>query len=126
MILIVELACATSMYAYKERLADGFDKGLNDSMIKYEADDVVIITDFDLMQGKVWPFYCIHQCVCVEITARFSFSWNVAVIMATKIGPIYQDRCQFRSHVACQIISIAMCKMRPKCIARAVTRKSLV
>lgn len=41
------------MYAYKDRLADGFDKGLNDSMIKYEADDVIIITDFDLMQGKV-------------------------------------------------------------------------
>lgn len=65
MILIVELACATSMYAYKERLADGFDKGLNDSMIKYEADDVVIITDFDLMQGKVGPFSCIHRCVCL-------------------------------------------------------------
>lgn len=52
-ILIVELACATSMYAYKDRLSDGFDKGLNDSMVKYEADDLTIITDFDLMQGKV-------------------------------------------------------------------------
>lgn len=53
-ILIVELACATSMYAYKDRLSDGFGKGLNDSMVKYEADDLTIITDFDLMQGKVW------------------------------------------------------------------------
>lgn len=52
-ILIVELACATSMYAYKDRLANGFDKGLNDSMVKYAADDIAIVTDFDLMQGKV-------------------------------------------------------------------------
>lgn len=52
-ILVVELACATSMYAYKDRIASGFDKGLNDSMIQYEADDVIIVADFDLMQGKV-------------------------------------------------------------------------
>lgn len=125
MILIVELACATSMYAYKERLAEGFDKGLNDSMFKYEADDVVIITDFDLMQGKVWRFSSIRRWVKFTCFA-FHFSWNVAVIMDTKIGLIYQDRCQFQSHVACQIISIAMCRMRPKCIAMVVTTKSLV
>lgn len=47
------------MYAYKDRLADGFDQGLTNSMIKYEADDIAIINDFDLMQGKVWQ--CTHS-----------------------------------------------------------------
>lgn len=63
MILIVELASATSIHAYKDRLASGFDKGLNDSMVKYEADDIAIIIDFDLMQGKVWrPLYSLGGC----------------------------------------------------------------
>lgn len=60
-ILIIELALATSMYAYKDRLADGFDKGLTDSMIKYEADNVAIITDFDLMQGKVMSLHPFNE-----------------------------------------------------------------
>lgn len=52
-ILIVELAVATSLYAYKDRLASGFERGLNESMIKYGPEDVARTRDFDLMQGKV-------------------------------------------------------------------------
>lgn len=52
-ILIVELAVATSMYAYKDRLADGFDKGLEQSMLSYGPDDPQRTIDFYWMQRKV-------------------------------------------------------------------------
>lgn len=52
-ILIVQLACATSMYAYRNRIANGFDEGLNNSMIKYGPEDVIRTIDFDIMQGRV-------------------------------------------------------------------------
>lgn len=50
---MVELAVAASIYAYKDRLADGFDRGLTESMRQYGPDDVEKTTDFDLMQAKV-------------------------------------------------------------------------
>ena len=52
-ILIVELAVATSIYAYKDRLADGFDRGLAESMKKYGPYDIKKTADFDLMQATV-------------------------------------------------------------------------
>lgn len=52
-ILIVELSVATSMYAYKDRLADGFEKGLENSMITFGPDDPTRTVDFFWMQRKV-------------------------------------------------------------------------
>lgn len=51
------------MYAYKDRLADGFDKGLENSMLSYGPDDPQRTIDFFWMQRKVRymlrfnPFY---------------------------------------------------------------------
>lgn len=52
-ILVVELGIAVSMYAYKDRLADGFDKGLENSMLTYGPDDTTRTIDFMWMQRKV-------------------------------------------------------------------------
>lgn len=41
------------MYAYKDRLADGFDKGLEDSMRSNSIDDPQRSIDFNWMQRKV-------------------------------------------------------------------------
>lgn len=50
---MVELGIAVSMYAYKDRLADGFDKGLENSMLSYGPDDPQRTIDFFWMQRKV-------------------------------------------------------------------------
>lgn len=52
-ILFVELCIAASMYAYKDRLANGFDKGLEDSMRSNSIDDPLRNIDFNWMQRKV-------------------------------------------------------------------------
>lgn len=52
-ILVVELGIAVSMYAYKDRLADGFDKGLENSMLSYGPGDPQHTIDFFWMQRKV-------------------------------------------------------------------------
>lgn len=52
-ILIIELAVATSIYAYKDRLADGFDRGLTESMKQYGSYENKKTTDFDIMQATV-------------------------------------------------------------------------
>lgn len=52
-ILFVELCIAVSMYAYKDRLADGFDKGLEIGMISNSIDDPERTIDFNWMQRKV-------------------------------------------------------------------------
>lgn len=59
-ILVIELGIAVSMYAYKDRLADGFDKGLENSMLTYGPDDPQRTIDFFWMQRKVrnFPFQC--------------------------------------------------------------------
>ncbi|XP_055296019.1 tetraspanin-7-like isoform X2 [Sitodiplosis mosellana] len=49
-ILFVELCIAASMYAYKDRLADGFDKGLEDAMRTNSIDDPQRTIDFNWMQ----------------------------------------------------------------------------
>lgn len=51
--LIVQLGVATSMYAYKDRLAYGFDKGLQNSMLAYGPDDPTRTGDFFWMQETV-------------------------------------------------------------------------
>lgn len=51
--LIVELTVVASVYAHKDRLADGFDRGLNQSMINYGPDSWITTTDFDWMQNKL-------------------------------------------------------------------------
>lgn len=49
----MELTVAASIYAYKDRLADGFDRGLAESMKQYGPFDVKKTADFDLMQATV-------------------------------------------------------------------------
>lgn len=52
-ILFVELTIAASMYAYKDRLADGFDKGLENGMLTNIIDDPQRNVEFNWMQRKV-------------------------------------------------------------------------
>lgn len=52
-ILVIELAIAASLYAYKDHLADGLHKGLNQSIHKYGPDAVMKSADFDAMQANV-------------------------------------------------------------------------
>ncbi|CAO1344999.1 unnamed protein product [Diamesa hyperborea] len=52
-ILVIELAIAASLYAYKDHLADGLHKGLNQSIHKYGPDAVMKSADFDAMQANL-------------------------------------------------------------------------
>jgi hypothetical protein len=52
-VLVLELAVATSTFTYKDRLADGFDLGLNQSMQNYGPNSMEKSADFDAMQIKV-------------------------------------------------------------------------
>ncbi|KAG4075393.1 hypothetical protein HA402_015046 [Bradysia odoriphaga] len=51
-ILILEIAVTISIYAYKDKLSDGFDRGLNQSM-KIYGESSTISTDFDVMQSEL-------------------------------------------------------------------------
>lgn len=52
-ILAIELAIAVSMYTYKDHLADGLQKGLNQSIRNYGPEFVMKSADFDAMQENV-------------------------------------------------------------------------
>nr|CAD7439815.1 unnamed protein product [Timema bartmani] len=51
-IFIVELGAGVSIFAYREKLQEGFDKGLNQSLNNYDSHSDKS-TDFDLMQSTV-------------------------------------------------------------------------
>lgn len=51
-ILILEVAVTISIYAYKDTLSGGFDRGLNQSM-KIYGESAIVSTDFDVMQSEV-------------------------------------------------------------------------
>jgi hypothetical protein len=52
-ILVIELAIAASLYTYKDHLADGLQKGLNQSIRNYGPLSVMKSADFDAMQENV-------------------------------------------------------------------------
>ena len=52
-ILVIEIAIAASMYTYKDHLADGLQKGLNQSIRNYGPEYVMKSADFDAMQENV-------------------------------------------------------------------------
>jgi hypothetical protein len=52
-ILVIELAIAASLYMYKDHLADGLQKGLNQSIRNYGPEFVMKSADFDAMQENV-------------------------------------------------------------------------
>lgn len=51
-IFILEIAVTISLYAYKDKLSDGFDRGLNESMKEY-GDSSSVTSHFDFMQAEV-------------------------------------------------------------------------
>lgn len=63
-ILFVELCIAASMYAYKDRLADGFDKGLEEGMRSNSIEDPQRNIDLNWMQRKV-NIYSIYYFIFV-------------------------------------------------------------
>lgn len=53
-VLVLEIGLAISIYAYKDRLSDGFDRGLNQSMSAYgSVGSAAKTADFDRMQEKL-------------------------------------------------------------------------
>ncbi|XP_059612963.1 tetraspanin-7-like [Phlebotomus argentipes] len=53
-VFVIELSLASSLYAYKDNLADGFDRGLNQSMARYGQPGTADKTaDFDTMQTRM-------------------------------------------------------------------------
>lgn len=51
-ILVLEIGVTISLYAYKDKLSNGLDRGLNESMKAY-GESSTISTDFDFMQSEV-------------------------------------------------------------------------
>ncbi|XP_055709917.1 tetraspanin-7-like [Phlebotomus papatasi] len=53
-VFVIELSLASSIYAYKDNLADGFDRGLNQSMTRYGLPGTEEKTgDFDTIQARM-------------------------------------------------------------------------
>lgn len=52
LVFLLEIVLTASIYAYRERLTHGFDRGLNQSLHNY-GQDVIKSADFDVMQAKV-------------------------------------------------------------------------
>jgi tetraspanin-7 len=52
MIFMLEISAGVSVYVYREKLIEGFDKGLSQSIATYMTDHEKA-TDFDLMQSTV-------------------------------------------------------------------------
>jgi hypothetical protein len=51
-IFLLEISAGVSIYAYRDKLLDGFGKGLNQSLTSYLTDQEKA-SDFDLMQSTV-------------------------------------------------------------------------
>ena len=51
-IFLLEISAGISIYAYRDKLLDGFGKGLNQSLDSYLTDKEKA-SDFDLMQSTV-------------------------------------------------------------------------
>lgn len=49
----MQLGVEFSLHAYKNKLAEGFDRGLNQSFINYHAGNGDKSADFDFMQSTV-------------------------------------------------------------------------
>ncbi|XP_019873518.1 tetraspanin-7 [Aethina tumida] len=49
-VFVLELGAGVSIFAYRTKLTEGFDKGLTQAMIKYRNDSGHLAEDFDLMQ----------------------------------------------------------------------------
>lgn len=52
LVFLLEIVLTASIYAYRERLTHGFDRGLNISLTNY-GQDVIRTADFDVMQAKL-------------------------------------------------------------------------
>lgn len=52
LVFLLEIVLTASIYAYRERLTHGFDRGLNSSLMNY-GQDVIRTADFDVMQAKL-------------------------------------------------------------------------
>lgn len=53
-VLVLELGAGVSIFAYRAKLKEGFDKGLTDAMENYHNDNhTKISTDLDLIQKTV-------------------------------------------------------------------------
>lgn len=62
-VLVLELGAGVSIFAYRAKLKEGFDKGLTDAMENYHNDNhTKISTDLDLIQKTVkFYFYLFFQ-----------------------------------------------------------------
>lgn len=52
-IFVLELGAGVSIFAYRSKLAEGFDQGLNQSIVNYQNGTREQSADFDLMQSTV-------------------------------------------------------------------------
>ena len=60
--LVLEVAIAASIYAYRDNLSSGFHKGLNQTIQNYGPGTVIKSADFDIMQSKVRKNKIIINC----------------------------------------------------------------
>lgn len=73
LVFLLEIVLTASIYAYRERLTHGFERGLNVSLQNYGL-DVIKSADFDVMQAKVSEL--INLYVLLDINC-FNFNMHV-------------------------------------------------
>ena len=77
-IFLLEISAGVSIYAYRDKLLDGFGKGLNQSLDNYMTDQEKA-SDFDLMQSTV------------------SLRHKKAVVSGQNKTPLFLGRWQFKA-----------------------------
>jgi len=99
-VLVLELGAGVSIFAYRAKLKEGFDKGLTDAMENYHNDNhTKISTDLDLIQKTV------KLVIFPKIlNLRTNYSCIAAVTTVLKIGSIYPIECRYQYHAAFRMI----------------------
>jgi hypothetical protein len=52
-VFVLELGAGLSIFAYRTKLTEGFDKGLSQAMVNYRNNTGHLANDFDVMQETV-------------------------------------------------------------------------
>lgn len=58
-VFVLELGAGISIFAYRTKLMDGFDKGLTQGMIDYRNNTGNTAADFDMVQQTVLENNCV-------------------------------------------------------------------
>ncbi|EZA49062.1 Tetraspanin-7, partial [Ooceraea biroi] len=89
-VALLELGAGASVYAYRTNLNEGFDQGLNESMIAY-GQEHSISNHIDTMQSTVSIFTVVIHAALIILTGCYNrvvdfINSNIGLVAGTAIG----------------------------------------